>query len=319
MDKRFLGRSSLEVSDIGFGCMSLHTLEDARAVIGAALDAGVTFFDTAEVYDAHANETFVGEVLEPFKGQVQIATKFGFNVNNGLEGLNSRPERIREVVDGSLGRLRVERLDLLYQHRLDPDVPIEETAGAVAELIAAGKVGGFGMCEVGVDAIRRGHAVQPLTALQSEYSLWWREAENEILPTLEELGIGLVPFSPLGKGFLTGAITSAADVAGKHVSMFPRFNDETLTAHAALVDAVKAIAAQHGCTPGQVALAWIITTRPYAAPIPGTSKAERARENAGAASVRLTADDVTELNEVSARCQVDPLRYPDDMQKMINR
>ena len=176
------------------------------------------------------------------------------------------------MVDGSLKRLRVERLDLLYQHRLDPDVPIEETAGAVAELIAAGKVGGFGMCEVGVDAIRRAHAVQPLTALQSEYSLWWREAENEILPTLEELGIGLVPFSPLGKGFLTGAITSAADVAGKHVSMFPRFNDETLTAHAALVDAVKAIAAQHGCTPGQVALAWIITTRPYAAPIPARAR-----------------------------------------------
>lgn len=319
MRTRELGRSGLHVSDIGLGCMSLTTTEQAHEVIGAALDAGVTFLDTAEVYGAHGNERLVGAEIRGRRDQLQIATKFGFNVNNGQEGLNSRPEHVKEVVDGSLQRLGIERIDLLYQHRLDPDVPIEETAGAVTELIDAGKVGHFGLSEVGVDTIRRAHAVQPVTALQSEYSLWWREPEDEILPVLEELGIGLVPFSPLGKGFLTGTITSAQDVAGKHVSMFPRFNDETLSRHRALVDAVTAVAEQHECTPGQVALAWIIGRLPYAAPIPGTSKARRATENSHAADVRLSAEEIAELDRVSADCQVDPKRYPDDMQRLINR
>lgn len=319
MHQRQLGTSGLEVSDIGFGCMSLTSLDQARDVISAALEAGVTFFDTAEVYGAHENEKMVGEVLQPVRDGVKIATKFGFNVNNGLQGLNSQPEHIREVVDGSLSRLRVERIDLLYQHRLDPDVPIEETAGAVRELIQAGKVGHFGLSEVGVETIRRAHAVQPVTALQSEYSLWWREAESEILPVLRELGIGFVPFSPLGKGYLTGTITTPADVAGKTTAIFPRFNDDTLTQHQALVDKVTAISVRHGSTAGQVALAWIIGTRPDASPIPGTSKAGRATENSRAADVQLTDADIQELNETSARFQVDPVRYPEQMQKMINR
>lgn len=319
MHQRQLGSSGLEVSDIGFGCMSLTTADQAKDAITAALDVGVTFFDTAEVYGAHENELLVGAVLEPVRDQVRIATKFGFNVNNGLEGLNSKPDHIREVVDGSLQRLRTDHIDLLYQHRLDPEVPIEDTAGAVAELIQAGKVGHFGLSEVGVETIRRAHAVQPVTALQSEYSLWWREAEGEILPVLDELGIGLVPFSPLGKGYLTGTISKAEDVAGKTTAIFPRFNDETLAKHQELVDTVREIADQHDCTPGQVALAWIINTLPHACPIPGTSKAERATENSQAADVRLSDDDITRLNETSARFQVDPVRYPEKMQRMINR
>lgn len=319
MRQRTLGSSSLQVSDIGFGCMSLTGPEQARSVIGAALDAGVTFFDTAEVYGAHENERMVGEQLRGVRDQVQIATKFGFNVNNGEDGLNSRPEHIRRVVEGSLSRLGIERIDLLYQHRLDPDVPIEDTAGAVKELIEAGKVGHFGVCEVGVETIRRAHAVQPLTALQSEYSLWWREPEQQILPVLEELGIGLVPFSPLGKGFLTGTVAALEDVKGKPAAIFPRFHDDTVTKHRALVDAVTAVAERHGCTPGQVALAWIINRLPYAAPIPGTSKAARATENAGAADVTLTSADLEQLDATSRQCQVDPTRYPEDMQRMINR
>ena len=271
MHKRHLGTSDLEVSDIGFGCMSLTSLDQAKDVITAALDAGVTFFDTAEVYGAHENEKLVGEVLQP------------------------------------------------YQHRLDPEVPIEETAGAVRDLIHAGKVGHFGLSEVGVETIRRAHAEQPVTALQSEYSLWWREAEDEILPLLEQLGIGFVPFSPLGKGYLTGTIKTTEDVAGKNTAIFPRFNDNTLTQHQELVDKVKEIATRHSCTPGQVALAWIITTRPYSCPIPGTSRTERATENSKAADVHLADSDIQELNETSARFQVDPVRYPEHMQKMVNR
>lgn len=319
MQTRSLGKSDLQVSDIGFGCMSLTSLDQAREVIGAALDAGVTFFDTAEVYGAHENEKLVGEALEPVRNRVKIATKFGFNVNNGQDGLNSRPDHIREVVDGSLSRLRIEQIDLLYQHRLDPEVPIEETAGAVGDLIQAGKVAHFGLSEVGVDTIRRAHAVQPVTALQSEYSLWWREAEQKILPVLEELGIGLVPFSPLGKGYLTGTITKAADVAGKSTAIFPRFNDDTLARHQELVDTVKEVASRHGRTPGQVALAWIIETLPHACPIPGTSRPERATENSEAYQVRLTAADIEALNKTSSRFQVDPVRYPERMQNMINR
>jgi aryl-alcohol dehydrogenase-like predicted oxidoreductase len=319
MQKRYLGTSDLEVSDIGLGCMSLTSLDQARDVITAALDAGVTFFDTAEVYGAHENEKLVGEVLQPVRNQVKIATKFGFNVNNGLQGLNSKPDHIRKVVDGSLTRLRVEKIDLLYQHRLDPEVPIEETAGAVRDLIQAGKVGHFGLSEVGVETIRRAHAEQPVTALQSEYSLWWREAEDEILPALEQLGIGFVPFSPLGKGYLTGTIKTTEDVAGKSTAIFPRFNDNTLTQHQELVDKVKEIAARHGCTPGQVALAWIITARSYTCPIPGTSRTDRAKENSKAADVHLADTDIQELNETSAKFQVDPIRYPEHMQKMVNR
>ena len=319
MHKRYLGTSDLEVSDIGLGCMSLTSLDQARDVITAALDVGVTFFDTAEVYGAPENEKLVGEVLQPVGNQVKIATKFGFNVNNGLQGLNSKPDHIREVVDGSLTRLRVEKIDLLYQHRLDPEVPIEETAGAVRDLIQAGKVGHFGLSEVGVETIRRAHAEQPVTALQSEYSLWWREAEDKILPVLEQLGIGFVPFSPLGKGYLTGTIKTTEDVAGKNTAIFPRFNDNTLTQHQELVDKVKEIATRHGCTPGQVALAWIITTRPYTCPIPGTSRTERATENSKAADVQLADTDIQELNETSAKFQVNPIRYPEHMQKMVNR
>lgn len=319
MHQRELGRSGLRVSDIGFGCMSLTSLDQAQQVIGSALDAGVTFFDTAEVYGAHANETMVGEVLQPVRDQVVIATKFGFNVNNGLEGLNSRPEHVKEVVDGSLQRLRTDHIDLLYQHRLDPDVPIEETVGAVKELIDAGKVGHFGLSEVGVQTIRRAHTVQPVTALQSEYSLWWREPEAEILPVLEELGIGFVPFSPLGKGFLTGTMATPEDAKTSIGAVMNRFQDDTVTRHQGLVDAVREVAARHACTPGQVALAWIITTRPYAAPIPGTKNPARAAENAGAADVQLTEADIAQLNETSAQFQVDPHRYPGAMQTWVNR
>ena len=318
MKQRTLGTSTLRVSDIGFGCMSLTTIDQARACIGAALDAGVTFFDTAEVYGAHENERLVGEVLEPVRDQVVIATKYGFNVNNGLDGLNSRPDHIKEVVDGSLQRLRTDHIDLLYQHRLDPEVPIEESAGAVKELVEAGKVRHFGLSEVGVDMIRRAHAVQPVTALQSEYSLWWREPEDEILPVLEELGIGLVPFSPLGKGFLTGALT-ADGVDERRRALFPRFSEEKMSEHAGLVDVVTQISQQHGCTPGQVALAWIISTVPDASPIPGTSKAARATENSTADRVELSAADLTLLDETSKRFQVDPVRYAPSHQRFINR
>ena len=318
MKQRTLGTSTLRVSDIGFGCMSLTTIDQARACIGAALDAGVTFFDTAEVYGAHENERLVGEVLEPVRDQVVIATKYGFNVNNGLDGLNSRPDHIKKVVDGSLQRLRTDHIDLLYQHRLDPEVPIEESAGAVKELVETGKVRHFGLSEVGVDIIRRAHAVQPVTALQSEYSLWWREPEDEILPVLEELGIGLVPFSPLGKGFLTGALT-ADGVDERRRALFPRFSEEKMSEHAGLVDVVTQISQQHGCTPGQVALAWIISTVPDASPIPGTSKAARATENSTADRVELSAADLTLLDETSKRFQVDPVRYAPSHQRFINR
>ena len=319
MNRRSLGRSGLLVSDLGLGCMSLTTRDQAQSVIHAALDAGVTFFDTAEVYGAHENEKLVGEALEPVRENVVIATKFGFNVANGKDGLNSHPDHIRDVVDGCLQRLRTERIDLLYQHRLDPSVPIEDTAGAVRDLIAAGKVRHFGLSEVGVETIRRAHAVQPVTALQSEYSLWWREPEQEILPVLDELGIGLVPFSPLGKGFLTGTMTTPEDAKSSIGAVMNRFQDDTVTRHQGLVEAVRAIAVQHDCTPGQVALAWIIQTQPTAAPIPGTKNPARAAENAHATDVHLTDADLSELTETSARFQVDPHRYPGAMQSWVNR
>ncbi|WP_194910706.1 aldo/keto reductase [Catenulispora rubra] len=325
MDKRLLGSGGLEVSAVGLGCMSLHTREDALAVLRRAVDLGVTFFDTAEVYGARANEEFVGEALAPVRDQVNIATKFGFEVSDGrpagLNGLNSRPEHIREVVDGSLSRLRTDHIDLLYQHRVDPGVPIEDVAGTVKELIAAGKVGHFGLSEVGVEVLRRAHAVQPVTALQSEYSLWWREPEQEILPVLAELGIGFVPFSPLGKGFLTGSITSAADVsgAGDRRTIFPRFADETIQASQGLVELLRVVAERRGATPGQVAIAWILAVQPHAVPIPGTRRIERLEENVGGAGVTLTSEDLAEIQDAAAAFELTGDRYPEAMQKLINR
>lgn len=325
LEKRTLGH--LEVSAIGLGCMGLSInygdpldTQTGIGVIRGAHDLGVTFFDTAQIYGPFTNESLVGEALAPIRDQVVIATKFGFGFNGAERiGLDSRPETIRTSVEESLKRLDTDRIDLLYQHRVHPNVPIEDVAGAVKDLIDAGKVAHFGLSEVGVETIRRAHAVQPVTALQSEYSLWWREPEDHILPVLEELGIGFVPFSPLGKGFLTGAIKTAEDVAGKTAAIFPRFNDNTLSAHQELVEQVKNIAAEHGCTPGQVALAWITATRPNACPIPGTSRSERATENSTAADVDLTDIDIRQLNNTSSKFQVDPIRYPEHMQAMVNR
>jgi aryl-alcohol dehydrogenase-like predicted oxidoreductase len=322
MEKRFLGSGGLEVSAVGLGCMSLLSREDALPLIRRAVDLGVTFFDTAEVYGAHTNEEFVGEALQAVRGQVKIATKFGFAIEGGRSvGLNSRPEHIREVVDGSLARLRTDHIDLLYQHRVDPEVPIEDVAGTVKELIQAGKVGHFGLSEAGVDVIRRAHAVQPVTALQSEYSLWWREPEQEILPLLAELGIGFVPFSPLGKGFLTGNIASVADVSGEgdRRTIFPRFVEETIQAGQGLVELLRRIAERHGATPGQVAIAWILAGNPQAVPIPGTRRIERLEENVGGAEVTLTGEDLAEIRDAAAVFQLTGDRYPEAMQKMINR
>ncbi|MBS2533089.1 aldo/keto reductase [Catenulispora sp. NF23] len=322
MDKRILGSGGLEVSAVGLGCMSLTTREEALPLIRRAVDLGVTFFDTAEVYGGRTNETFVGEALEPVRDQVKIATKFGFNIEGGVQnGANSKPDHIREVVDASLTRLRTDRIDLLYQHRVDPEVPIEDVAGTVKELIEAGKVGHFGLSEAGVDVIRRAHAVQPVTALQSEYSLWWREPEQEILPTLRELGIGFVPFSPLGKGFLTGNITSAADVsgAGDRRSIFPRFTDETIQASQGLVHLLERIAKRHGATTGQIAIAWILAEDPNAVPIPGTRRIERLRENVGGANVTLSAEDLAEIQDAATAFELTGDRYPEAMQRLINR
>ncbi|MBS2549404.1 aldo/keto reductase [Catenulispora sp. NL8] len=322
MDKRILGSGGLEVSAVGLGCMSLTTREEALPLIRRAVDLGVTFFDTAEVYGGRTNETFVGEALEPVRDQVKIATKFGFNIEGGVQnGANSKPDHIREVVDASLTRLRTDHIDLLYQHRVDPEVPIEDVAGTVKELIEAGKVGHFGLSEAGVDVIRRAHAVQPVTALQSEYSLWWREPEQEILPTLRELGIGFVPFSPLGKGFLTGNITSAADVsgAGDRRSIFPRFTDETIQASQGLVHLLERIAKRHGATTGQIAIAWILAEDPNAVPIPGTRRIERLQENVGGANVTLSAEDLAEIQDAATAFELTGDRYPEAMQRLINR
>ncbi|WP_194899226.1 aldo/keto reductase [Catenulispora pinisilvae] len=325
MDKRILGSGGLEVSAVGLGCMSLTTREEALPLIRRAVDLGVTFFDTAEVYGGRTNETFVGEALEPVRDQVKIATKFGFDIVDGVQSrahnANSKPDHIREVVDASLKRLRTDHIDLLYQHRVDPEVPIEDVAGTVGELIAAGKVGHFGLSEAGVDVIRRAHAVQPVTALQSEYSLWWREPEQEILPTLRELGIGFVPFSPLGKGFLTGSITSAADVsgAGDRRAIFPRFTDETIQAGQGLVRLLERIARRHDATTGQIAIAWILAGDPNAVPIPGTRRIERLEENVGGADVTLSAEDLAEIQDAATAFQLTGDRYPEAMQRLINR
>ncbi len=324
------GGAALDVSAIGYGCMGLDSAwgapmdpDDAVALLRAAHERGVTFFDTAEAYGQGSNEMLVGRALQPIRDQVVIATKFGFVDGRPTSGTDSRPDRIRRVADDALRRLRTDRIDLFYQHRVDPNVAIEDVAGTVAELIAAGKVRHFGLSEAGVDVIRRAHAVQPVTALQSEYSLWWREPEAQIIPTLGELGIGLVPFSPLGKGFLTGAITAdttfGAGDARANPAVFPRFAEENRRANEALVELIRRFAEQHAATPAQVALAWILAKNPSHAPIPGTTKLHRLEENLGAASLALPPDQLGELDAAAAAVEITGERYSPQMQQMINR
>jgi aryl-alcohol dehydrogenase-like predicted oxidoreductase len=329
MQKRKLGKSGLEVSALGLGCMGMSfglgpagDKQDMIAVIHAAVARGVTFFDTAEVYGPFANEELLGEALAPYRGQVVIATKFGFRIVDGEQagGLDSRPDHIRAVVEASLKRLKVESIDLLYQHRVDPEVAIEDVAGAVKDLIRAGKVKHFGLSEAGVQTIRRAHAVQPVTALQSEYSLWWREPEKEVLPTLEELGIGLVPFSPLGKGFLTGKIDEGTTFDSTDFrNMVPRFSPEARKANKALVDLLAAIAARKNVTPAQLALAWLLAQKPWIVPIPGTTKLHRLEENLGAASLELGADELREITNAASKIEIQGARYPAHLQRLVGR
>lgn len=330
MQKRKLGKSDLEVSALGLGCMGLSQSygppvekNDGIALIRAAVERGVTFFDTAEVYGPFANEELVGEALAPVRDEVVIATKFGWQPNS-TDGkwneVNSHPERIKQAVEGSLKRLRTEVIDLLYQHRVDPNVPMEEVAGTVKDLIQQGKVKHFGLSEAGVQSIRRAHAVQPVTALQSEYSLWWREPEEEIIPTLEELGIGFVPFSPLGKGFLTGAITKDTQFDKSDFrNIVPRFSAENREANQVVVDLVGEFAARNKATPAQVALAWILAKRPAMVPIPGTTKLHRLEENLGAATIELTPEDLRQLDEATAGIDFRGDRYPENLQKLVGR
>lgn len=326
MQTRTLGNSGLEVSAIGLGCMGLSFgygpatgTRDAVALIRAAHERGVTFFDTAEAYGA-INEQIVGEALGPVRDQVVIATKFGFRDGVPGAGLDSRPERIRAVAEASLKNLRTERIDLFYQHRVDPNVPIEDVAGAVADLVRAGKVGHFGLSEAGVDSIRRAHAVQPVAALQSEYSLWWRQPEAEVLPLLEELGIGFVPFSPLGKGFLTGAIDENTSFDSSDFrNTVPRFSVEARKANTRVVEVVKALAAQKGVTPAQIALAWLLARKPWIVPIPGTTKLHRLEENIGAAAAALSAADVAGIEAAIAAVPVEGARYPSHLQKLVGK
>jgi aryl-alcohol dehydrogenase-like predicted oxidoreductase len=327
MQKRKLGKSNLEVSAIGLGCMSMSfglgpamDKNEAIKLIRSAFDQGVTFFDTAEAYGPFANEELLGEALGPIRDHVIIATKFGFKDGLPLSGLDSRPERIRKVADESLARLKTDHIDLLYQHRVDPNVPIEEVAATVKELIREGKVKHFGMSEAGVQTIRRAHIVQPVAALQSEYSLWWREPEKEILPTLEELGIGFVPFSPLGKGFLTGAINENTQFTEKDVrSVFPRFSAEARKANQKLVDVLGEVANGKGVTRAQIALAWLLAQKPWIVPIPGTTKPHRLKENLDAANVGLTAKDLADIHAALADIEVQGERYPVQMQALVNR
>jgi aryl-alcohol dehydrogenase-like predicted oxidoreductase len=327
MHKRILGKSNLEVSALGLGCMGLSygygaatSRPDAIKLIRAAHERGVTFFDTAEAYGPGLNEEVLGEALEPVRDDVIIATKFGFKNGVPAQGLDSRPERIRQVVDEGLKRLRTDRIDLFYQHRVDPAVPMEDVAGTVKELIGAGKVKHFGLSEAGVQAIRRAHAVQPVTALQSEYSLWWREPEAEIFPLLEELGIGFVPFAPLGKGFLTGKIRPDVKFAEDDFrSTVPRFSPEALKANQAVVELVGEIATGKGVTSAQIALAWLLAQRPWIVPIPGTTKLHRLEENLGGADVMLTADDLAQIEDVLGTVKVQGERYPVSHQSLVNR
>jgi len=331
MQKRRLGNSNLEVSALGLGCMGLSfgygpatDKQQAISLIRSAVERGVTFFDTAEIYGPLTNEELVGEALAPFRGQVVIATKFGFKPASQDEThwsvLDSRPEHIKEVVDGSLRRLRVEAIDLYYQHRVDPDVPIEDVAGAVKELIQAGKVKHFGLSEAGVQTIRRAHAVQPVTALQSEYSLWWRKPEEEVLPMLEELGIGFVPFSPLGKGFLTGKIDEHTTFDSTDFrNIVPRFTPEARKANQALVDLLSWVAEQKKATLAQIALAWLLAQKPWIVPIPGTTKLNRLAENIGAAAVELTPADLREIESAASKITVQGARYPEHLERRVGR
>src|SRR5256886_11075340 len=328
MKKRRLGKSNLEVSALGLGCMGLSfgygpavNKQQGISLIRAAVERGVTFFDTAEVYGPYTNEELVGEALAPFRKDVVIATKFGFHIENGKQtGLDSRPEHIKQVAEASLKRLKTDVIDLFYQHRVDDKVPIEDVAGAVKDLIQQGKVKHFGLSEAGSQTIRRAHRVVPVTALQSEYSLWWREPEQEIIPTLEELGIGLVPFSPLGKGFLTGTITENTQFDQEdNRGSFPRFSPEARKANRALVDLIAAFASKKNATSAQIALAWLLAQKPWIVPIPGTTKLERLEENIGAVAIELTADDLRELDVATAKITVQGARYPEELEQMTYR
>ena len=331
MQKRKLGNSNLEVSALGLGCMGMTfsyapfpEKKDSIALLRAAVERGVTFFDTAEVYGPFNNEELLGEALEPFRGQVTIATKFGFDINpdgsRGARPTNSLPEHIKQAVEGSLKRLKTDVIDLYYQHRVDPDVPIEDVAGAVKELIAEGKVKLFGMSEAGAKTIRRAHAVQPVTALQSEYSLWYRTPEAEIIPTLEELGIGFVPYSPLGKGFLTGKMDENTTFEKSDIrSSIPRFTPEARIANQALVDLLGKIGAEKKATPAQIALAWLLAQKPWIVPIPGTTKLHRLDENIGAVTVTLTADDLREIDSAASKITVQGARYPEKLEQLTGR
>jgi aryl-alcohol dehydrogenase-like predicted oxidoreductase len=335
MQKRKLGNSDLEVSALGLGCMGMSfsygppkDKQEMIALLRTAVERGITFFDTAEVYGPYINEELVGEALEPLRDQVVIATKFGFDLDpnkdprgmTGLPGLNSWPEHIKAVAEASLKRLRTDMIDLFYQHRVDPDVPIEEVAAAVKELIQEGKVRHFGLSEAGVQTIRRAHAVQPVAALQSEYSLWWRHPEEEVLPTLEELGIGLVPYSPLGKGFLTGKIDENTTFDSTDFrSTLPRFTSEALKSNQALVNLLGAIAEQKNATPAQVALAWLLAQEPWIVPIPGTTKLHRLEENIGAVAVELNPDDLREIDSAAAKIKVQGARYPEKLEQLTGR
>ncbi|MGH9495257.1 MAG: aldo/keto reductase [Candidatus Sulfotelmatobacter sp.] len=330
MQKRKLGKSNLEVSAIGLGCMGMSfgfgppaDKKEMISLIRTAVERGVTFFDTAEVYGPFANEELVGEALAPLRKQVVIATKFGFKIDPGAGrpgGLDSRPEHIKQVADASLKRLKTDVIDLFYQHRVDPNIPMEDVAGAVKELIQQGKVKHFGLSEAGVQSIRRAHAVQPVTALQSEYSLFWRSPEADVIPTLEELGIGFVPFSPLGKGFLTGTIDENTKFDKSDFrNIVPRFTPENRKANQALVDLVGRFAQQKKLTPAQIALAWLLAQKPWIAPIPGTTKLHRLEENIGAANVELSPDDLRELGAAASKIAVQGARYPEELQKMVGR
>jgi aryl-alcohol dehydrogenase-like predicted oxidoreductase len=329
MQKRKLGNSNLEVSALGLGCMGMSfsygppkDKQEMTTLLHAAVDRGITFFDTAEVYGPFTNEELVGEALAPYRGKVVIATKFGFDLSGsdnrpGAAALNSQPEHIKQAVEGSLNRLKVETIDLLYQHRVDPNVPIEDVAGAVKDLIRAGKVKHFGMSEAGAKTIRRAHAVQPVTAVQSEYSLWTRTPEKEVIPTLEELGIGFVPYSPLGKGFLTGAIDENKKFDSTDFrSTLPRFTPEALKANQALIDLLGSIAKRKNATPAQIALAWLLAQKTWIAPIPGTTKLNRLEENIGALSVELTTDDLRDIDDAASKIKVEGARYPERLEKM---
>jgi aryl-alcohol dehydrogenase-like predicted oxidoreductase len=329
MQKRKLGKSNLAVSAMGLGCMGMSfsygppkDKQDMTSLLHAAVERGISFFDTAEVYGPYLNEELVGEALAPFRGKVVVATKFGFDLSGtdnrpGAPGVNSRPEHLKQAVEGSLKRLRVEAIDLLYQHRVDPNVAIEDVAGAVKELIQAGKVKHFGLSEASVKTIRRAHAVQPLTALQSEYSLWWRKPEQEVIPTLEELGIGFVPYSPLGKGFLTGKIDENAKFDSTDFrSKLPRFAPEALKTNQALIELLGRIAKRKNATPAQIALAWLLAQKPWIVPIPGTTKLARLEENIGAVAIQLTSDDLREIESASAKIKVEGARYPEAIEKM---